>query len=569
MKQNAIFSFLFCCLVFQLQAQQATNFYTIQLGAFLNPSIDDFKTIRPLGHIYAEQMSDQLQQIYIGGFSDEVNATKTLDAVKRKGYPDAFVSKRSFKNGKDVTVIQLAVKTIEEPIEWNRFADAGKLYTIVYGNKVKIVTGLFANNTIAQSNIGRIKALGFKDAFIKKVNSVEVHKVSTFEAENLTSYKEKVIAIKEEIIPDELPEEFESRGAIPDAVPIPDDYTIIRFNKKGLPATEVPTIRSNVKRRSVMALQRSLKTEKAYTGSIDGLYGNGTKGAFEQVMLEHKQLQKYQFLTSYYYTEKTASEAGSLQFYIDELGNRPSLALNGLAQSTHPLAKAYQAYALFLEGRKETRVNELMNTAIKETFQGKQLKNQPPFDYRATYAYDNLDQLILHLSYIQTASDKELAAPCWLFSKHPTETLKAFEPFDNFSADNYKVETCKHFLDWSEMELLYTIAVDLNAKTTSKERINNHENVLARLYHLAKPLSDEDSKRVNAWTDDLLQGMQNWATQSVLNEQVLSAFKITYYQSQVRLEDFYMDKGFNKTEAEMLAIYALQQLLEPYLESYL
>ena len=565
MKQNAIFSLLFCCLVFQLNAQQVENFYTIQLGAFLNPSIDDFKTIRPLGHIYAEQLSDQLQQIYIGGFSDEDRASKTLNAVKQKGYPDAFVSKRNFKNGKEITVIQLAVKTIDEPIEWKRFAAAGKLYTIVYGNKIKIVTGLYADNTIAQSNIGRIKALGFKDAFIKKVNSVEVHKVSTFEAENLPDYKEKVIAIKEEVRPEELPEEFETRGA----VPIPDDYNIIRFNSKGVPATEVPTIRSKVKRRSVMALQRNLKSEKAYKGSIDGLYGNGTKGAFDQVMIEHKQLQKYQFLTSYYHAEKTAPEAGSLQFYIDELGNRSSLALEGLAQSSHPLAKAYQAYALFLEGGKETRVNELMNTAIKETFQGKQLKNQPPFDYRATYAYDDLEQLILHLSYIQTASDKELAAPCWLFSKHPNETLKAFEPFDNFSADNYKVETCKHFIDWAEIELLYTIAIDLNAKTTSKERLNKHENVLARLYHLAKPLSDEDSKRVNAWSDDLLQGMQSWATQSVLNERVFSAFKITYYQSQIRLEDFYMDKGFNKTQAEMLAIYALQQLLEPYLESYL
>lgn len=549
------------------QQQEQTDLFTIYIGAFVQADINDFKKLRPYGYLYAERLDNNLQRIYMGEYDNELAANKILDEVKKSGYPDSYLMKKQLKEGDELAVIQLASGSVGDDIDWKRLDRAGDLFTVIYNDKLKIVTGPFVSKDAARKQLKFLRTIGFADAFAKGVNSSRLHKAGAFETGGV---KTSTILANDEAIVEEyedVGEPFEVVAEKPkEQEVIPESYSEDIAVKSVSTTLKVPKIRSKVKRESVKKLQQVLKGQGLYKTSVDGFYGKATTAAFQKAQQENRHYRKYKLLSQH--TTELPKSSNALQHYINTLLDDTPSAVQGLTTSKHTMAKVYLAYASFQEKGENKETDDLMNKAIKETFVGKKLKNKPPFDFNASYAYKDFMQLIQHLKYIQSAVKDEPAVPCWLFQRHPAETQKAFEPYSSLSTDDYRIQNCDRFMDWEELKLLSEMSKDLSNGDVDKKAIQLNQNKRTRLFLAIRPLDADKNKSLKKWDTDFWESFDTWANKDPLHDKMVDALKLTYFQSQILLEDYFMDKGYNADEANGLTLYTLQTIVEPYLEEY-
>ena len=81
-------------------------------------------------------------------------------------------------------------------------------------------------------------------------------------------------------------------------------------------------------------------------------------------------------------------------------------------------------------------------------------------------------------------------------------------------------------------------------------------------------LSTSELKKLTKWNAKIWDNINSWAARDALHQRLVTAFKIAYFQSQVRLEDYYMNKGFKSKEAEGLALATLQTIAGPHLARF-
>ncbi|MBK8706015.1 MAG: hypothetical protein IPN33_22290 [Saprospiraceae bacterium] len=74
------------------------------------------------------------------------------------------------------------------------------------------------------------------------------------------------------------------------------------------------------------------------------------------------------------------------------------------------------------------------------------------------------------------------------------------------------------------------------------------------------PTKDEQRK-AESWNQQVWDGLNIWSAKDPMHQQMVTAFKVMYFQSQVRLEDYFIDRGFEAEEAKTLAIQMLQALV--------
>lgn len=378
-----------------------TVYYTIRLGAFENPQPADFKTIRPLGYLYAKEAGKNSRQIYMGGFYNKTQATTLLGQVKEKGYSDAVLVEKKLDPAKTVYVIQIASKKTSEPISWESYQNAGTLYTWISDNVVRIVTGPYSDSETARQYLDQIKAAGFADAFTKVSNSALLNHVSTFES-----------GLPETIVPASTPE------IIPPAEAIPSPATA----RKEAPAVKI-------KRHAALELQKALKAASLYTGSLDGIYAKGTQQAYDKAVKQERRLRNYALISN----------------------------------------------------------------------------------------------------------------------KMPVEN-----PFDSFD----------------EVQLLKSVAYDL-FPGNEPEADSQALVLLQMLYNTTHPLDDASVKRTNDWNTSLWKGLDKWAAKDPLHSELCNVLKIAFYGAQIRIEDYFIEKGLEASDATPLALGVLEQLSDKYLESYL
>ncbi|MCB0607759.1 MAG: SPOR domain-containing protein [Lewinellaceae bacterium] len=564
----------------------AQSFYTINVGTFLDAKSSQFDDIRNVGFVYSLQMEGNLTQVYLGGYDNRSEADKALQGLKQKGYNSSFVEERRMDQGQIVTVIQLATRNIRKGIEWEKMEAVGDLFGSISGENIKIMTGIFPSVADAQTVLPRIRQAGFTDAFIKNINNTLLIRIGQFET-----------GLKKALIPFEMDEQVAKGGvaATTDAkgagkVKMPDDYYIPQeritakspevtsysepeepqpnIQRTGKNEVPIPDIRAKVKRRSVLDLQRVLKSLNDYTGSLDGYYGPGTATAYEKAVSQNRELQKYSLLADYLDPAGKASAANTLQYAVNNLLDDPK-APESIERSQSAIAKGYQAYLLFRTLGPSNEVNNLMNQAIHQAFQGKKLANQPAFDYNATYAYQDLDQLILHLHYIHAAPGNDIAAPCWLYEEHPKETAKAHAAFAGDKSGSLKLQACDQFLDWPEIRTLQALATDMNGSTKiDQARLSADASKRANLFVAPKALTAEEAKAAEDWHTHLWEGLNAWADKDPINRNLVLAMKIVYYQSEVRLEDFFMDRGFTADQSKSLAMATLKTMVGYHLERF-
>lgn len=123
--------------------------------------------------------------------------------------------------------------------------------------------------------------------------------------------------------------------------------------------------------------------------------------------------------------------------------------------------------------------------------------------------------------------------------------------------------------NWEETMVLMAIADELAAGTANGERA---ERMLAQrptMYAAGQPLSPAAATRVRNWAATIWTNLDEWAIEDPLHAQIFSAFRVTYHQTQVRLEDHYMQRGLNASDARDLATAMLQNLIGAKLDRFL
>ncbi len=571
---KSLFALLFVA-VFSLSSLPAQEpVYTVYLGTFLDAQKNNFEPLESLGFLYADEMSNNLSKVFIGGYTSKSAAEGVAVAARKKGYMDATVVELRAKDAPKAAVVQLGIKNARKKIDWSEFDKAGKIYFLLNNDQVKVVTGIFPSLASAQSAVSELRKRGYKDAFAKSVPEPLLHELNGFVLGKPGATREGMFG-EETVLttkaPADVPTSYDFEAGGPVVVKSPTAPEAPHFT----PASENkllyrPEIRTKVKRGSALQLQKILKRLGYYKSSLDGYYGRGTAGAYEKALKELPAMKKYSVLANHLDELNAPEEEDGLQYYINTLPDDPAHALSGLSASSDPLAKAYRAYWLFVSRGPSAEVNDLMNAAIHQAYADPKIPVPSRFDPSATYAYANLSQLILHLSYIHRAKGKAIAAPCWLFQRHPKEALSAFEPEGSMTQADYRIQACAGFDQWPEVRLLIAIGEDLNAMNSpAPDVLANARSRQTRYLLSPNPLSSSQTRELQARQARLISGLDSWASRDPLHQKIVTAFKISYYQTQVLLEDFYMDKDLNPDQAKGLALGTLDAIVEPYVIRFL
>ncbi len=542
----------FSCTFF---AGAQSSFFTINIGTFVNAKSEDFGRLNELGLLYAHQQPEaDYIQVFLGGFEDRAKADQVLNQVKAAGYSGAYVQEVLLTPGQTYTVIQVANLKADGSVNWEKYKGLGDIYAIASGGYVKVVKGVYPDISAAKKDLEDIRKKGFDDAFIKKVNPAMLRKLGRFETGS---------ALKEPLISIDLDNPSASREG-----GVPDSYSTTTGNL-GTKSGAGPTIRSNVKRRSVLELQKVLKTSGYYEGSLDGYYGPATEQAFQQFVAEHPGFQKYKALAEVMPGGvPTTINDDPMQEALDKLVEDPA-SITTVERYNNAVSKGYQAYMLFRDFGPSQDVNNLMNTAIREAFAGQPSSNLPPFDPNATYAYNDMGQLILHLHFLHASPIEPYAAPCWLTEEHPQETKQARTTFSKYPNSGLKVQPCGSFQDWSESEILMTISRELSAQPdVDPVKLSNYAAERASLLSSPEPLDNMRAKIATDWNNKLWNNLNGWATRDPLNGRIVESLKVGYYQTLIRMEDHFMTLGLSADEAKVKSLEVMRTMVAPYAERF-
>jgi hypothetical protein len=327
--------------------------------------------------------------------------------------------------------------------------------------------------------------------------------------------------------------------------------------------TAAPAIDYYAGRFSNTQLKAALTDMELYKGKIDDTNDSRLESIFTKAKEKNRILAKYVILAQ---AMKPANEKFSdLQKAINSVNNNPALAEQTLKKSTLPIAKAYRAYILFTkDGGDVSDVNKLMNQAIQDAF--KSVKENPfTFDPTATYSYQNLGQLLLHLRYIQGVAKDEPLAPTWLFTEHPKEAAAAFS-----HGKNYKIVASDEFLNtFEELKMVMSMAQDLNPawKPDDKQEAQNAQ-FRTQMYYLPTSVDIKTKEELKDWNKALWKGLEEWVKKDDANMPVYQAFKATYYRSLQRFESYFLSKKIKQEDATVLSLNILKQSIGKSLEKY-
>ena len=122
---------------------------------------------------------------------------------------------------------------------------------------------------------------------------------------------------------------------------------------------------------------------------------------------------------------------------------------------------------------------------------------------------------------------------------------------------------------WPEMRVLTEVADELAAGMSNVDADQELAAERAGLLAAETRLSPAAASEARNWEDATWNNLNDWATQDPLHARLLTALRVAYYQSQVRLEAMYQERGLSPLEARDLATAALRNMLAGDLDRFL
>ncbi|NJC27256.1 peptidoglycan-binding domain-containing protein [Neolewinella antarctica] len=122
---------------------------------------------------------------------------------------------------------------------------------------------------------------------------------------------------------------------------------------------------------------------------------------------------------------------------------------------------------------------------------------------------------------------------------------------------------------WPEVSVMLTIVEDLAAGNTNVERARLLAQQRAPLFAATEKLKDAPRNATTKWAETVWANLNDWATEDPLHAQIVTAYRVSYHQSQARLEQHYANKGLGNIEARDLAIAMMENLNGAQLDRFL
>lgn len=560
---NKIFSVILFLFFFLHEnvAQQNFQFY-IHLGIYANPVYSDFNKISHLGFLHATNTDNTHADVYLTGFENREKAEESLANLKRLGYTKSALAGKDLSKGKLLFFVQLGSIEKNKQVNWLKFESVPALVAFPQSDVLKILTGPFPSVNDAKIALEDLKIKGFSDAFTKEVNELATYSIGRFESNQIlpdAKGNSNLLVIKGE-------------STTPDAkiTPRPNLETAAFWPPKTMNFNlgTTPNILSTLKRNTVLSLQKILKSENYYSGLLTGYYNDATKLAYENAL---KNIPEMKPFTSKNEAKVTSSidmdRLSSIISHLPEIKD-PYIAINKFSD---PLAIAYSAYLTFLQNGPGKEVDSKMNTAIKGAFSGltKSPANMPFFDFKAVYSYPNLEQIILHLFYIHSIPDNNISTPCWLFNAHQKETQSAIKRYHDAQVKNASISGCDYIMDWKDIGLLNNMMVYLGGKQPDQQELSQAAEERSFLYESSQPLDVQASKSVQLWEVQIWEKLELWGKKDPINIRMLTALKIAYFQSFIRIEDHFLNKGMAGMDARNMATAVIATVMTPYLDRFM
>lgn len=126
---------------------------------------------------------------------------------------------------------------------------------------------------------------------------------------------------------------------------------------------------------------------------------------------------------------------------------------------------------------------------------------------------------------------------------------------------------CQQCPAWGDLKILLTLAADLSAESPAGSpdltAIFNQPGFLK-----PAPLDAVGKENLQKWYDALWKGLDGWALVDPLHKGLTEAFRVSFFESQVRFEEYFISKDIRPDEAKMLALSVLRQLVGLQLERF-
>lgn len=303
-------------LLFSLSAASslvAQDLFTVRVGVFRDVKVEEFAALKPLGFVYGIPAEGNTTEVFVGHFGAQEKAVSVAANLLEQGYRNAQAFALPVGTTAPAAYLQIALYSASRPVEWAALERAGPLFVTSTEGTTKILTGPYPSSQDAIAALPAVKALGYRDAFVKTLDPARLIRIGTFET-----------GIKKPLIPINL----QSTAPVPSARPVPQPTpqpttspapTPVTYGSPApaappttgaattaayatAPATMLgystgPAINGKTKLHSAAELQRVLKEKGYYEGSIDGYYGPGTTAAYRDAWNQLPYVRKYQLLT--------------------------------------------------------------------------------------------------------------------------------------------------------------------------------------------------------------------------------------------------------------------------------
>lgn len=522
----AVFSF------FYIQGQTSSS-YKIEVGKFSSLEKLDFSRLKSFGFIHSLKSDDQNYSVFLSGMDSQKEADDLLFKVRSLGYPNAIVITKI--DAKPNHIIQVASVKLGLSPDWNLYVNYPNLVAFTENQLLKIGIGPFSSVEEARKQLPQIKAEGFQDAFIRSITEEKMIPLNEFET-----------GIKKPLIPLKLDEPVLAKA----------EY----LTPKGGQFFVAPAIDATMNSIAVSDLQTALKNIGLFNQSVDGYYDADTEKAYKKALSENRELKKYVVLSGMSNPLDLTSNYSDFQKI---LLNIPGVSqISGvLSQQKHPLSKAYLAYLNFSKNGASLEVNSLMNEAIALSFNQKRT-DALNFDPSSTYSYHQLNQLILHLFYMHEVSKEKILIPCWLVNAHPKEIQSALKTLESAGSKNIYFEDCAPFSRWEDIRILQTIATDLSAvEKFDANQLTSDASLRSQMFLNLMVIPQKEKDRYNEWHQQIWKNLEEWGKADPKQQDAVSALKVVYHQSRVRLENHYAKMGMDLGNAKAMSLATLHTLV--------